>query len=168
MRFSTQMMYQQNMRGITNSQAEWMKYGEQMSTGKRVVNPSDDPIAASQAVVLSGTGAKQPVHAGAYFRHSKVSLEESVLSRSQPLYRMLRKNCLRQQWHLGDDDRASLATDIQGLRDQLLNLANTTDGNGRYILPVIKQNPHRLARRMANTKAEQKVLNNRSMLRVRW
>ncbi len=26
MRFSTQMMYQQNMRGITNSQAEWMKY----------------------------------------------------------------------------------------------------------------------------------------------
>ena len=54
MRFSTQMMYQQNMRGITNSQAEWMKYGEQMSTGKRVVNPSADPV-----------------HAGAYFRHSK-------------------------------------------------------------------------------------------------
>ncbi|NCB88103.1 MAG: flagellar hook protein, partial [Gammaproteobacteria bacterium] len=25
MRISTQMMYQQNMRGITNSQAEWMK-----------------------------------------------------------------------------------------------------------------------------------------------
>ncbi len=24
MRFSTQMMYQQNMRGITNSQAEWI------------------------------------------------------------------------------------------------------------------------------------------------
>lgn len=92
MRFSTQMMYQQNMRGITNSQAEWMKYGEQMSTGKRVVNPSDDPIAASQAVVLSrGTGAKQPVHAGTYFRHSKVSLEESVLSQSPPLSRMLRK-----------------------------------------------------------------------------
>ncbi|STI68455.1 flagellar hook-associated protein 3 [Escherichia coli] len=72
MRFSTQMMYQQNMRGITNSQAEWMKYGEQMSTGKRVVNPSDDPIAASQAVVLSQAQAqKQPVHAGTYFRHSK-------------------------------------------------------------------------------------------------
>lgn len=52
MRISTQMMYEQNMSGITNSQAEWMKLGEQMSTGKRVTNPSDDPIAASQAVVL--------------------------------------------------------------------------------------------------------------------
>ncbi len=58
------------MRGITNSQAEWMKYGEQMSTGKRVVNPSDDPIAASQAVVLSAQ-AQNSAHAGAYFRHSK-------------------------------------------------------------------------------------------------
>ena len=71
MRFSTQMMYQQNMRGITNSQAEWMKYGEQMSTGKRVVNPSDDPIAASQAVVLSQTRHKTASTRGAYFRHSK-------------------------------------------------------------------------------------------------
>ncbi|MEX9162936.1 flagellar hook-associated protein FlgL, partial [Salmonella enterica] len=43
MRISTQMMYEQNMSGITNSQAEWMKLGEQMSTGKRVTNPSDDP-----------------------------------------------------------------------------------------------------------------------------
>lgn len=39
---------------------------------------------------------------------------------------------------LSDDDRASLATDIQGLRDQLLNLANTTDGNGRYIFAGYK------------------------------
>lgn len=37
MRFSTQMMYQQNMRGITNSQAEWMKYGEQMLM-RRAIN----------------------------------------------------------------------------------------------------------------------------------
>lgn len=69
---------------------------------------------------------------------------------------------------LSDDDRASLATDIQGLRDQLLNLANTTDGNGRYIFAVIKQRLRRLVRLTVIMSAEQKVLNNRSMLRVRW
>ena len=58
--------------------------------------------------------------------------------------------------------------DIQGLRDQLLNLANTTDGNGRYILPVIKQRLRRLVRLTVIMSAEQKVLSNRSMLRVRW
>lgn len=92
MRFSTQMMYQQNMRGITNSQAEWMKYGEQMSTGKRVVNPSDDPIAASQAVVLSQAQAQNSQYALARtFATQKVSLEESVLSQVSLLSRMLRK-----------------------------------------------------------------------------
>ncbi len=63
MRISTQMMYEQNMSGITNSQAEWMKLGEQMSTGKRVTNPSDDPIAASQAVVLSQAQAQNSQYA---------------------------------------------------------------------------------------------------------
>jgi flagellin-like hook-associated protein FlgL len=33
---------------------------------------------------------------------------------------------------------ASLATDLQGIRDQLMNLANSTDGNGRYIFAGYK------------------------------
>lgn len=170
MRFSTQMMYQQNMRGITNSQAEWMKYGEQMSTGKRVVNPSDDPIAASQAVVLSQAQAQNSQYTLARtFATQKVSLEESVLSQvTTAIQNAQEKIVYASNGTLSDDDRASLATDIQGLRDQLLNLANTTDGNGRYILPVIKQKLRRLVRQTANMLAEQKVLNNRSMLRVRW
>lgn len=170
MRFSTQMMYQQNMRGITNSQAEWMKYGEQMSTGKRVVNPSDDPIAASQAVVLSQAQAQNSQYTLARtFATQKVSLEESVLSQvTTAIQNAQEKIVYASNGTLSDDDRASLATDIQGLRDQLLNLANTTDGNGRYILPVIKQRLRRLAKRKGNTSVEQKVLSNRSMLRVRW
>lgn len=101
MRFSTQMMYQQNMRGITNSQAEWMKYGEQMSTGKRVVNPSDDPIAASQAVVLSRAQAQNSQYTLARtFATQKCHWKRVYLAVSPLLSRMLRKNCLRQQWHL--------------------------------------------------------------------
>ena len=140
MRFSTQMMYQQNMRGITNSQAEWMKYGEQMSTGKRVVNPSDDPIAASQAVVLSQAQAQNSQYALARtFATQKVSLEESVLSQvTTAIQNAQEKIVYASNGTLSDDDRASLATDIQGLRDQLLNLANTTDGNGRYIFAGYK------------------------------
>lgn len=139
MRFSTQMMYQQNMRGITNSQAEWMKYGEQMSTGKRVVNPSDDPIAASQAVVLSQAQAQNSQYTLARtFATQKCHWKRVYLARSPPLSRMLRKIVYASNGTLSDDDRASLATDIQGLRDQLLNLANTTDGNGRYIFAGYK------------------------------
>lgn len=135
MRISTQMMYQQNMRGITNSQAEWIKFGEQMSTGKRVINPSDDPIAASQAVVLSQAQAQNSQYTLARtFATQKVSLEENVLSRATTAITAAQEKIVSVgNGTLSDDNRASLATDLQGLRDQLMNLANSTDGNGRYI-----------------------------------
>lgn len=135
MRISTQMMYQQNMRGITNSQAEWMKFGEQMSTGKRVLNPSDDPVAASQAVVLSQAQAQNSQYTLARtFATQKVSLEENVLNQVTTAIQTAQEKIVSAgNGTLSDDDRASLATDLQGIRDQLMNLANSTDGNGRYI-----------------------------------
>lgn len=141
MRISTQMMYQQNMRGITNSQAEWMKYGEQMSTGKRVINPSDDPIAASQAVVLSQAQSENSQFALARtFATQKVSLEENVLNQVTTAIQSAQEKIVSAgNGTLSDDDRASLATDLQGIRDQLMNLANSTDGNGRYIFAGYKK-----------------------------
>ncbi|MCL5607849.1 flagellar hook-associated protein FlgL [Escherichia coli] len=159
MRFSTQMMYQQNMRGITNSQAEWMKYGEQMSTGKRVVNPSDDPIAASQAVVLSQAQAQNSQYTLARtFATQKVSLEESVLSQvTTAIQNAQEKIVYASNGTLSDDDRASLATDIQGLRDQLLNLANTTDGNGRYIFAMLDSAIAALKTPVADSEADKEI-----------
>ncbi|SFQ97539.1 MULTISPECIES: flagellar hook-associated protein FlgL [unclassified Enterobacter] len=135
MRISTQMMYDQNMRGITNAQGEWLSYGEQMSTGKRVNRPSDDPIAASQAVVLSQAQAQNSQYALARtFATQKVSLEENVLGQVTTAIQAAQTKIVNAgNGTLSDDDRASLAKDLQGIRDQIMNLANTTDGNGRYI-----------------------------------
>nr|WP_318382040.1 flagellar hook-associated protein FlgL [uncultured Enterobacter sp.] len=135
MRISTQMMYEQNMRGITNSQSKWLAYGEQMSTGQRVNRPSDDPIAASQAVVLSQAQAQNNQYSLARtFATQKVSLEENVLGQVTTAVQSAQSKIVNaSNDSLSDDDRASLATDLQGIRDQLMNLANSTDGNGRYI-----------------------------------
>lgn len=140
MRISTQMMYQQNMRGITESQSKWLGYGEQMSTGKRVNRPSDDPIAASQAVVLSQAQSQNSQFALARtFATQRVSLEESVLSQVTTAIQSAQdKIVYANNGSLSDIDRASVATDLQGIRDQLVNLANSTDGNGRYIFAGFK------------------------------
>ncbi len=140
MRISTQMMYQQNMRGITDSQSKWLSYGEQMSTGKRVNRPSDDPIAASQAVVLSQAQAQNSQFTLARsFASQRVGLEESVLSQvTTALQSAQDKIVYAGNGSLSDNDRSSIATDLQGIRDQLVNLANSTDGNGRYIFAGYK------------------------------
>ncbi len=140
MRISTAMMYQQNMRGVTNAQSEWLRYGEQMSTGKRVTKPSDDPIAASQAVVLSQAQAQNSQYALARtFATQKVSLEENVLGQVTTAIQSAQEKIVNAgNGTLSDDDRASLATDLEGIRNQILNLANSTDGNGRYIFAGYK------------------------------
>jgi flagellar hook-associated protein 3 FlgL len=140
MRISTQMMYDQNMRGVSNAQSEWLRYGEQMSTGKRVNRPSDDPIAASQAVVLSQAQAQNSQYALARtFATQKVSLEENVLGQvTTALQTAQEKIVYAANGTLSDDDRASLGTELEGIRNQLLNLANSTDGNGRYIFAGYK------------------------------
>ena len=140
MRISTAMMYQQNMRGVTNSQSEWLRYGEQMSTGKRINKPSDDPIAASQAVVLSQAQAQNSQYALARtFATQKVSLEENVLGQVTTAIQSAQEKIVNAgNGTLSDDDRASLATDLEGVRNQILNLANSTDGNGRFIFAGYK------------------------------
>ncbi|HDC4681492.1 TPA: flagellar hook-associated protein FlgL [Enterobacter cloacae] len=140
MRISTQMMYDQNMRGITNSQSKWLSYGEQMSTGKRVNRPSDDPIAASQAVVLSQSQSQNSQFALARtFATQKVSLEDNVLSQVNAAITSAKEKLVNAgNGTLSDDDRLSLASDLQGIRDQLMNLANSADGNGRYIFAGYK------------------------------
>lgn len=123
MRISTQMMYEQSMRGVTNSQSLWLSYGEQMSTGKRINRPSDDPIAASQAVVLSQAQTQNSQYALARsFATTKVSLEENVLSQVTTAIRAAQEKIVNAgNGTLSDDDRASLATNLQGIRDQLMN-----------------------------------------------
>ncbi|MEP8985561.1 flagellar hook-associated protein FlgL [Enterobacter cloacae] len=140
MRISTQMMYDQNMRGITDSQSKWLGYGEQMSTGKRVNRPSDDPIAASQAVVLSQSQSQNSQFALARtFATQKVSLEDNVLSQVNAAITSAKEKLVNAgNGTLSDDDRLSLASDLQGIRDQLMNLANSADGNGQYIFAGYK------------------------------
>lgn len=140
MRISTLMMYQQTMGGITNSQSTWLKYGEQMSTGLRVNRPSDDPIAASQAVVLSQAQAQTSQFASARtFATQRISQEENTLSTvTTAIQSAQEKIVYAGNGTLSDDDRASLATDLQGIRDQLMNLANSQDGNGRYMFAGYK------------------------------
>lgn len=134
MRMSTSMMYQQNMNGITGNQSLFMKAAEQLSSGKRVINPSDDPLAASRAVMLSQSQAENSQYTLARtFARQSVSMEETVLGGATSTIADMKALVVSAGGTESDNDRQSLATQLQGLKDQLLNQANSTDGNGRYM-----------------------------------
>ncbi|MDN0124169.1 flagellar hook-associated protein FlgL [Yersinia aleksiciae] len=140
MRLSTNMIYQQTMQGVTNAQSLWMQSGQQLSTGKRVVNPSDDPMAASQAVMVSQSQSENSQYTLARsFARQSSSLETTVLSQATTTIQSIQSLFIgAAKDSLSDDDRASMATELQGLKDQLVNQANSTDGNGRYMFGGFK------------------------------
>ncbi|MEC5318482.1 flagellar hook-associated protein FlgL [Brenneria populi subsp. brevivirga] len=134
MRLSTSMIYQQNMQGILNGQSAWQKSADQLSSGKRVVNPSDDPIAAARAVMIGQSQSEIEQYTLARtFAKQGMSLEESILSKVADSVISARTLVISGGGVKSDDDRKSLATELRGIKAQLLNMANSTDGNGNYI-----------------------------------
>ncbi len=140
MRLSTSMIFDQQVRGISESQSSWLKVGEQLSTGRRVNNPSDDPIAASRAVVLSQAQAVSSQYGTARnFADQSLSMEENALSSVTTAITKAKEIVVAASTGtLNDEDRASYATQLQGIRDQILGQANSRDGNGRYIFAGYK------------------------------
>ena len=140
MRISTNMIFEQQVRGITDSQASWLKSGQELSSGRRVNNPSDDPIAASRAVVLSQTQQQgKQYELARTFAEQGLSLEENTLKGVTTGITAAQQLIVNgSTGTLSDNDRGSIATQLEGIRAQLLNQANSQDANGRYIFAGYK------------------------------
>lgn len=173
MRMSTSMMYQQNMQGLTDRQSLWMTAAKHLSSGNRVLTPSDDPLAASQAVMLTQSQSENSQYALArQFALQNLGMSEKVIgSASDTIDFMKRLQVNANNGVLSDNDRASLATQLQGLKDQLLGQVNSSDGNGRYMFggfkddqpPFVQQDDGRVVYQGSSRAIEQKVDANRTM-----
>ncbi|QEA39694.1 flagellar hook-associated protein 3 [Pistricoccus aurantiacus] len=135
MRISTQVMFEQSMTSMNRQQSEYLKIGQQIASGKKVVRPSDDPQAASRAVGVAQAKAQTQQYADARISaRNALSQEESVLnSVTQGISSA--KNLLVQAASetLSDADRQSIGGELRGIYESLLGQANVTDGNGRYL-----------------------------------
>lgn len=142
MRISTSMLYDLGVGTVQQQYTDLLKLQQQMGTGRRMLTPSDDPIAAARALDVSqsqSTNAQFMTNADN--ATNALALQESTLTQTGDLLqnaRVLAVNAGNPA--LSDSDRASLATELQGYYDQLLGLANSTDGNGQYLFSGFKGN----------------------------
>lgn len=135
MRISTSQIFDQNLTAILNQQTELAKTQNQISTGKRILNPSDDPSGSVQILSfqrelsLTNQYLDNAVIAG-----NKLERQESTLDSATNLIQRLRELAVQ---GLNDSnsqsDRQAIATEIREINEQLLSLANTKDANGDYL-----------------------------------
>lgn len=135
MRISTQTIYAQSMRSLNQQQADLMHVGQQISSGRRVVRPSDDPQAASRAVQVGQSQAITSQYTDSRVAaRNALSMEESVLNSVGDAVTSAKTLIVEAaNGTLSDADRASVASQLRGIYETVLGQANATDGNGRYL-----------------------------------
>ncbi|WP_404298397.1 flagellar hook-associated protein FlgL [Halomonas sp.] len=135
MRVSTVTMFEQSTNALNRQQGEFLKVGQQIASGRRVVNPSDDPQASSRAVAVSQAKAVTEQYADSRISaRNSLSQVESVLNSVSDAIASA-KTLLIQGANdtLSDADRESVAAELNGIYQTLIGQANATDGNGRYL-----------------------------------
>ena len=135
MRISTSQFYDQNIQTMDNQQGQLSTYYQQLSSGTALTTPADNPLGAAQAVQLtmvSATYTQYQTNQSAAL--SSLGLEDKTLSSVTTTLDSVTSQLVRAgDGTLNDSDRASIAQALQGYRNQLLNLANTSDGAGNYL-----------------------------------
>jgi flagellar hook-associated protein 3 FlgL len=135
MRISTAQIYNAGVSGIDTQQSALSHTQQQIASGRRIQTPSDDPIAASQALTLSQAKDRITQY-GANIDAAKdaLGLNDSVLSQVNDVLQSLRTLVVSAgNPSLNDTDRASLATDAAGQLQTLIGIANTKDADGHYL-----------------------------------
>lgn len=135
MRISTSMIYDSNVKSMQNQTSSLIHTQQQLAAGKRVLTPSDDPVAAAQALdVTQAQTINAQFATNQKAARSSLSLVDGQLGSVDDLLQSIRLKTLNAGTAtLNDSDRKSIASALRGDFDQLKGLANATDGNGQYL-----------------------------------
>jgi len=135
MRIATSQLYTSTVQTMEDQQSQLLQLEQQVSSGTSLATAGDNPIAAAQAVKLSATSATLTQYAANQNTAlASLHLEDNTLGSVGSTLTAI--NGVLQSainGSLNDQDRAALAQQLQGDRNQLMSLANTTDGTGQYL-----------------------------------
>ncbi|GGF31279.1 flagellar hook-associated protein 3 [Halobacillus andaensis] len=131
----TQGMLSNNMlRNLSNSYGEMGKFQEQLSTGKKISKPSQDPVVAMKGMnYRSQVGQVEQFQRNIGEVHNWMDNSDSALDEgTQAIQRIRELNVQASNGTYSDNERADVAKEVRQLKEHLGEIANT-EVNGKYI-----------------------------------
>ncbi|MCX8145596.1 MAG: flagellar hook-associated protein FlgL [Azovibrio sp.] len=134
MRISTSQLYASGTNGLLRNQYDLFKLQNQFSTGRRVVTPADDPVAAAQALVTEQKKSvnEQFLDNQGNARSQLAELESLMKSVGEELISVKSRWIEAGNGGYSDSELRSIAVDIRGKLQHMLGIANSADANGLY------------------------------------
>jgi len=142
MRIATANQYDVSISTLQGRQSQLQTTQEQLSSGQRVSQPSDDPTAAAEIERSVATiGRLDANERSLQASRNSMTLSESALGDADNLLQQIRESMVQAgDGSYSDPQRAALGQQIKSLRDQLLTVANRSDGNGNYLFAGLGSN----------------------------
>lgn len=135
MRIGTSMMFQTTTTNMLDLQSSLYRLQNQLSTGRKILTPADDPVAAAQALVVSQQKSVNDMFidnqgdAGIQL----AELENRIDGVTELLQAVKTRAVEAGNGAYSDNDRRTIAAEIRERYDELLGLANSSDAMGNYV-----------------------------------
>lgn len=135
MRISTSQIFRQSVDAMLEKQRELSKTELQVASGKRILNPSDDPSASVRILDLQEAQKRLAQYQrNAEVAVAKLDQEETALQSMEDLLQRVRELAVQgNNDPVGAEGRSAIATEIRQHIENFLRLANSQDANGEYI-----------------------------------
>lgn len=135
MRISSNMVFDQGVRGMGQRQESLYRLQEQLTTNKRINRPSDDPVASAQVQSLTQSRSRTDSFLlNGQAATSALAVSETQLNSAvETIQNVMQLAVQAGNSGLGDQERQMIATQVEASYKQLLSIANADDGNGVYL-----------------------------------
>ena len=135
MRISTRAAFINGVGLMQQLQSALDQTQRQIASGRRILTPSQDPIAAARSLEIRESLSRlEQFDRNGTIAANRLSLEESALNSVNNVMQRVRELALQaNNATQSDQTRGLIAVEIRQRLDELVQLANTRDGNGRYL-----------------------------------
>lgn len=152
MRISTSWANQSSVNAMLDQQSRLQQTQMQISTGKKILTPSDDPVAAAHIIDLNQTLKQtEQYQSNINYARDRLTMEEGVLQGATDILQRIYE--LGIQGLSGTNtptSRNAAAVEMESLNKQLVNLANTKNANGEYMFSGFKSNTQPFSKDASN------------------
>ncbi len=135
MRISSNTMFESTVSAMTQQQSQMLHTQQQIATGKKLITPSDDPLAAARALDVThsaAVNAQYSVNRGA--AKDSLTIAEGILGSITELMLNIRDTATSAGAPSNTDGtRQAVANSLQSSLQQLVGFANSQDGVGNYM-----------------------------------
>ncbi|MDP1652691.1 MAG: flagellar hook-associated protein FlgL [Rhodocyclaceae bacterium] len=135
MRISTSMIFDAGVSAMNKQSAALLHIQQQVASGRRILTPADDPVAAARALEVTQSQDVLAQYATNQSNATSVlEITETQLSSLTDMFGRLKELTVQAGGPaLTATNRASIAVELRARYDQLLGIANAADGQGQYL-----------------------------------